>query len=424
MWKKWLFPSIVAIVIISLIVPYWVGMKAEHEFNHLNQTLPIVGEWHPVGANYQRGWFQSQAKNTFRPAQLDQQYVTLQHDIQHSVTPFQPTTIETTLETDADTQSFLQYIFAGRAPFLMKTEIYMTGGTSYLQVAPFSMRQDQQAFIWQGLQGQVNFDLEGKHWENKFVVPQFALETQYGKVQLEGMQLNGQAEQKQQLYLGQLQLQVDKIVAMGANQLPLQLNKIQVVANNDLVDEYLDFGFHAQAQALQIGQQQYQPQFIDAAIQHIHEPTLREWRAALQALNPQNSSPANWNFMQLSLLMKYGLPLLKHQPEMNIKQFHIQTHAGEIKGQLQLGVDEVQNASTPNMFNPLALLGQFQGSFSLTMPQEIADMVLPPQQKQWLLSKNLLTLAADEQQYQTELTLNAGTIDANGINLPLMQLIW
>ncbi|WP_353572007.1 DUF945 family protein [Candidatus Albibeggiatoa sp. nov. BB20] len=422
MWKKWLFPSIVIIVIVSLIVPYWIGIKAEHEFSNLNQTLPIVGQWHPVGANYQRGWFQSQAQTTFRPEQLNQQYVTLKHDIQHSITPFQPTTIKTTLKTDTETQSFLQYIFAGRAPFIMKTDVYLTGGTSYLQVAPFSMRQGEQAFIWQGLQGQVNFGLNGEYLENQFVVPEFSLQTQYGKLELQGIQLNGQAKQNQQLYVGQLQLQIEKISAQGSAQLPIQLNKIQIIANNDLIDEYLDFSVHAEAQDLQVGQQHYQPHYFDAEVKHIHEPTLTQWRNAIRAYNPQSAAAADWNFMQLTLLAQYGAALLNHQAEINVSQFHVQTQAGELSGQFNLQVAAENASAPPNILNPFGFINRLQASISLSVPKNIVEIMMPPEQKQWLLNNKLLIASQDG--YQTQLKLNEGFVDANGTSLPLMQLIW
>lgn len=417
MWKKWLFPSIVAIAIISLVVPYWVGLKAEHEFSTLNQTLPTVGQWQPTNANYQRGWFQSQAQTTFRPAQLNQQYLTFQHDIQHSIIPLQPTVIETTLQTDSETQSFLQYIFGGRAPFVMKTEVYLTGGSSYLQIAPFSMRQGEQAFIWQGLQGQVNFGLHGEYLENQFVVPQFTLKTQYGKIELQDIQLNGQAKPQQEIYVGQLQLQIGKIAALGSGQLPVELNQIQIIANNDLNNNYLNFGIHAQAQDLQIAQQHYQPHYIDVAIQHIHAPTFNQWRNALRGLNLQTISPSDWDFMQLSLLMQYGVALLNHQPEVNVSQFHIQTHAGEVSGNFHLHIDKETSNNTPNLFNPLAFLNRLQATFTLSLPKDIVETMLSPQQKQYLLNNNLLI--ANTETYKTQIKLNNGFIDANGINMPL-----
>ncbi|MEK7991614.1 MAG: DUF945 family protein [Thiotrichaceae bacterium] len=422
MWKKWLFPSGVIIIVVGLVVPYWIGIKAEHEFSNLNKTLPIVGQWHPVGANYQRGWFQSQAQTTFRPKQLNQQYVTLKHDIQHSITPLQPTTIKTTLQTDTETQSFLQYIFAGRSPFVMKTDVYLTGGTSYLQIAPFSMRQGQQAFVWQGLKGQINFGLNGEYLENQFVIPEFSLETQYGKIELQGVKLNGQVKQNQQLYVGQLQLQVEKVSANGSGQLPVQLNKIQVIVNNDLIGEYLDFSAHAQAQDLQVGQQRYQPHYFDAEIKHIHEPTLSQWRNALQAYDPQSVSPIDWNFMQLSLLAQYGTALLNHQLEMNVNQFHVETQVGEISGQFHLQVEADDASNAPNLFNPFAFLNRLQATISLSIPTEIVETILPMQQKQWLLNNKLLI--AGQQGYQAKLALNKGFINANGTSLPLTQLIW
>ncbi|MCV6638534.1 DUF945 family protein [Candidatus Albibeggiatoa sp. nov. NOAA] len=421
MWKKWLFPTIVALVIAGLVIPYWVGLKAEHEFSVLKQTLPVVGEWHPVGANYERGWFQSQAQTTFRPEQLDQTYVTFNHDIQHSITPFQPTTINTTLQTDGETQSFLQYIFAGRSPFIMKTDIYLSSGTSYLQVAPFSMRQGEQAFIWQGLQGQINFGLNGEYLENQFVIPEFSLQTQYGKIELQGIQLNGQAKQNRQLYVGQLQLQVEKVATLSSGQSPMQLNKIQVIANNDLVDDYLNFAVHAQAQDLQVGQQVYQPHYFDAELKHIHEPTLMEWRNALQAYSSKSIAPTEWNFMQLSLLAKYGTALLNHQPEMSVSQFQIQTHAGKVSGKLSLQVTEDNGSSPANLMNPFAIINRLQADVSLSMPQEVIETTIQPQQKQWLLNNKLLIAGAEG--YEMQLKLKNGFVDANGLSIPLMQLV-
>jgi uncharacterized protein YdgA (DUF945 family) len=336
--------------------------------------------------------------------------------------PFQATTIKTTLQTDTETQSFLQYIFAGRSPFIMKTDVYLTGGTSYLQIAPFSMRQGQQAFIWQGLKGQINFGLNGEYLENQFIIPEFSLQTQYGKIELQGVQFNGQAKKNKQLYVGQLQLQVEKISANGSGQLPVQLNKVQVIANNDLTGEYLDIAVHAQAQDLQVAQQRYQPHYFDAEIKHIHEPTLSEWRNALQAYRSQSVSPVDWNFMQLSLLAQYGAALLNQQLEMNVNQFHVQTQVGAISGRFNLRVEADDASNAPNILKPFAFLNRLQATISLSVPTEIVETILPAQQKQWLLNNKLLI--SSQQGYQAELALNKGFVDANGTSLPLTQLIW
>ncbi len=418
MWKKWLFPVVVTIVIVSLVMPYWVGIKAEHEFSMLNETLPVIGQWYPVNNQYQRGWFQSQAQTTFRPQQLNQQYATLQHDIQHSITPLQPTKIRTTLQTDNETQSFLQYIFAGRAPFIMETSIYLTGGKSYFRVPPLSMHQGEQAFTWQGLQGQINFGLNGEYLENKFVVPELSLQTQYGKIIVQNVQLNGQAKSNQGIYIGQVQLQVEKIAAAGVKQPSLQLNKIQLILNNNLVNEYLDFAIHAQAQDLQVGQQRYEPHYFDMKIEHIHHPTLMQWQDDFRNIS---GSQAEKGFIQLGLLAQYGNILLNHQPRVHVDKFHIQTQSGEVTGDFHLQVNKTTATQNPhNLVNPFSILNRLQVEISLNLPVDLLDTILNPQQKQWLLNNKLLVKT--QSSYQTQLGLNNGLVNANGMNLPLMQL--
>jgi len=57
---------IIFLILIAVLgLPYWFGMKAEHEYNNLMETVSKFENLEIVSKSYKRGWLKSSAETTF-----------------------------------------------------------------------------------------------------------------------------------------------------------------------------------------------------------------------------------------------------------------------------------------------------------------------------------------------------------------------
>lgn len=413
MWKKPLIIFTALLAITGIATPYLVGMEAEQRVKHLDQNLPNLGTWKAEGTDYQRGWFKSQAQTKFV---APSQQLVLEHNIKHSILPFQSTKVETILTADQQTQDLLSYIFNQKQPLIVQTELNLNSGKSILYIAPFSIREQENVFIWHGLQGQLNFSLDGKEWANQIIIPQIAMRTEHGSIQLREIKFNAdmkQIERNANLIINNISIisqhYADKIT----------LEQLELHLDSKLSAELLNLTAKLQAKSINFGHENYAPQYINSEINNLHLPTLQAWRNDLQQISAYNAQQQS--LMRAQLLLQYGIELLKQYPELNINSIELQTPHGKLTGNMQLRLLASPEAAAAgnDIFGLFNLLSRTEGNVDLSIPSQlIASMPITD----WLSDKKLLIKS--ESVYLVKLKLANGVINTGTNRIPLLQLLW
>ncbi len=348
-----------SLMILTLIIlfgaTFYVSIQAEAGFkaqlDRLNQDYPglIAAELQI----YQRGLLLSKARTSFQVGEEDP--LLLDHRLRHF--PW-----GVTMLTDVVADSALGRQLAEVVPLKqlqLTSEVGLSGDSEHsMKIRELKIDSEGEPLLLKGLDFVGHFDAALTSGDVRLKVQSLELqETAEVGLLLEGISLNSQVLQQQQLPLGTGALQIDRLRIDKAGEQTLLLNDLRYQTHTGLQDDELLSRIELQLAELQLAEETFNHGELKLAVSGIKTATLLQLQEELKQLQldllGEEVDPL---IMQLQLLNLYT-QLFRDPVLIQLEQLGLQADQGKLHGQGSLSLQNLNlnlDGGSPLAFEKLA----------------------------------------------------------------------
>ncbi len=462
---------IIFLILIAVLgLPYWFGMKAEHEYNNLIETVYKFENLEIVNKSYKRGWLKSSAEITFSINEGDDNPIEIieKDTIYHGPVPIgllskgklnlKPVmaVIETKVDITSDTEKEYSKIIASLPPIDFKTTLSLSGhGTTIISVPSIDRKlEDGKTLKWSGLSGAVNFTPDLKEVSYDINSSKIEIEDDTFRLSINNINLSSNLSYPASNYtnhLGDVEVRIEEFSSEGKDNGELNkvtLSNLQFTGstnqNGNLLNHTHSLGF----ETLVVGRNSYGPGIYELELRNINKDAIEEIQKELnEDQNTQESATTKEELW--ARIMKVLPRLLEGSPEIELTKLSIKTGEGEILGHALISLKGDPELAA----NPLLLLAAVSAELKLSVSkpllgnllkdykiEEITDEIksqneAPPSDKKLqnlgktraqseikqMLDQNILVLKNGN--YKIEASYRLGEIILNGKPLDLSSLL-
>jgi uncharacterized protein YdgA (DUF945 family) len=462
---------IIFLILIAVLgLPYWFGMKAEHEYNNLIETVYKFENLEIVNKSYKRGWLKSSAEITFSINEGDDNPIEIieKDTIYHGPVPIgllskgklnlKPVmaVIETKVDITSDTEKEYSKIIASLPPIDFKTTLSLSGhGTTIISVPSIDRKlEDGKTLKWSGLSGAVNFTPDLKEVSYDINSSKIEIEDDTFRLSINNINLSSNLSYPASNYtnpLGDVEVRIEEFSSEGKDNGELNkvtLSNLQFTGstnqNGNLLNHTHSLGF----ETLVVGRNSYGPGIYELELRNINKDAIEEIQKELnEDQNTQESATTKEELW--ARIMKVLPRLLEGSPEIELTKLSIKTGEGEILGHALISLKGDPELAA----NPLLLLAAVSAELKLSVSKPLLENLLkdykieeitdeiksqneaPPSDKKLqnlgktraqseikqMLDQNILVLKNGN--YKIEASYRLGEIILNGKPLDLSSLL-
>jgi len=462
---------IIFILLIAILgLPWWFGMKAEHEYNNLIETVSKFENLEIVNKSYKRGWLKSLGEITFSINEGDDNPIEIieKDTIYHGPVPIgllskgklnlKPVmaVIETKVDITSDTEKEYSKIIASLPPIDFKTTLSLSGhGTTVISVPSIDRKlEDGKTLKWSGLSGAVNFTPDLKEVSYDINSSKIEIEDDTFRLSINNINLSSNLSYPASNYtnpLGDVEVRIEEFSSEGKDNGELNkvtLSNLQFTGstnqNGNLLNHTHSLGF----ETLVVGRNSYGPGIYELELRNINKGAFEEIQKELyEDQNTQESATTKEELW--ARIMKVLPQLLEGSPEIELTKLSIKTGEGELLGHALISLKGDPELAA----NPLLLLAAVSAELKLSVSKPLLENLLkdykieeitdeiksqneaPPSDKKLqnlgktraqseikqMLDQNILVLKNGN--YEIEASYRLGEIILNGKPLDLSSLL-
>jgi uncharacterized protein YdgA (DUF945 family) len=385
---------IIFLILIAVLgLPYWFGMKAEHEYNNLMETVSKFENLEIVSKSYKRGWLKSLGEITFSINEGDDNPIEIieKDTIYHGPVPIgllskgklnlKPVmaVIETKVEITSDTEKEYSKIIASLPPIDFKTTLSLSGhGTTIISIPSIDRKlEDGKTLKWSGLSGAVNFTPDLKEVSYDINSSKIEIEDDTFRLSINNINLSSNLSYPASNYtnpLGDVEVRIEEFSSEGKDN--GELNKVTLTnlqftgstnQNGNLLNHTHSLGF----ETLVVGRNSYGPGIYELELRNINKDAIEEIQKELN--EDQNTQESATTKEELWARIMKVLPLLlEGSPEIELTKLSIKTGEGEILGHALISLKGDPELAA----NPILLLAAVSAELKLSVSKPLLESLL------------------------------------------------
>ena len=388
---------IFVLLIATLGLPYFFGMKAEHEYNNLIETVSKFENLEIVSKSYKRGWLKSSAETTFSINEGEEPpFKIIEEDtIYHGPIPIgllskgkvnlKPVmaVIETKAEIMTDTEEQYAGLINSLPQLNFETSLALGGQGTTIVSAPGIDRklEDGKTLNWSGLNGVINFTPDLTEVSSDINSSNIEIEDDTFRVHISGVEINSNLNYPASNYtnpLGDIDVKIEEFSSEGKDEgerNKVTLTNLQFTGftnqNGNLFNHTHSLGFDT----LIVGGNSYGPGIYELELRNINKVAFEEIQRELNE-NQSTRESATASEALWAQIMKALPQLLESSPEIEITKLRIQTGDGELLGHalISLNGDDLNNPELAA--NPLFLLAAVKAEVKLSVSKPLLENLL------------------------------------------------
>ena len=385
---------IIFLILIAVLgLPYWFGMKAEHEYNNLMETVSKFENLEIVSKSYKRGWLKSSAETTFLINEGEETpFKIIEKDtIYHGPAPIgllskgklnlKPVmaVIETKVDITSDTEKEYSKIIASLPPIDFKTTLSLSGhGTTIISVPSIDRKlEDGKTLKWSGLSGAVNFTPDLKEVSYDINSSKIEIEDDTFRLSINNINLSSNLSYPVSNYtnpLGDVEVRIEEFSSEGKDNGELNkvtLSNLQFTGstnqNGNLLNHTHSLGF----ETLVVGRNSYGPGIYELELRNINKDAIEEIQKELnEDQNTQESATTKEELW--ARIMKVLPRLLEGSPEIELTKLSIKTGEGELLGHALISLKGDPELAA----NPILLLAAVSAELKLSVSKPLLESLL------------------------------------------------
>lgn len=396
---------------------WWAGKATEETLTKQNQLIADLPYFIIKSHDYQRGLFSSSERTTvainpaliepyfnmLKPAgqQLPKLELTYVQHVKHgpfpllgqgSLSPLKAA-VTTDIEFSEESKKFLAQFFGEQKPLQIENRIkFHDDGVFLLKIPSFTHEEalSKVKSIWQGLEASIAYDKGFNKVDILAKAPGLRFEAG-AKGSFEFKNLTFEAHNNRKfsdpalesfykvsssgLMLGEGKFTLDEVTAhasLSENEKPIdaKLETLTYVVKSGAQGDFIDATGDIGLKTLTLNGKVYGPVRIAVEANHLHGPTLSKLNMGLTAVQKSFPDPAVQYPKMLDMLRKDGLPLLRNDPSIGLKELSVKLPEGQLllKGNLALKGFEDRDIDMP-----LKVLEKLQATVNLRVPKKVIE---------------------------------------------------
>lgn len=393
--------GLVGVALVYSGAAWWAGISAEQALKEQEQQLSRLPYFKIKAAAYHRGWLSAEQEVTLElsdsltwPYQLYLKYadkpyqpITLSYrqHVRHGPFPllsqFDPRPYKAVVTTELllsdDMKAKLKPFFGDQPPVSFENRVGFNNDGEIAVRVPSVNYEEAISGIkigWKGLHATFAYNGGYDHFRIDGQMPGLALDAA-GKatVNLQTLRFGGATTRGVAgLLLGDSHASLQSVAVDIKEATPFAATLENISyhtvssAQGDFInaDGQLNFG------ALLLDGKRYGPAALEAAARHLHAPTLAKLDASITQLQREALTDDQAASKAMALLKDNGLPLLRNDPELQLKSLSIKLPEGEVraKGDIKLTgfVDQ-------DLEQPVQLLNKISAHADLRLPKPVVE---------------------------------------------------
>ena len=391
---------------------WWAGVGAEKA---MQQQLAQIGKlpyFIVKQSSYQRGWFSAEqtvelelSDSLTWPYQAylkfaDKPYTPIRikyrNRIQHGPLPLLGSfnlrplkaRVETELLLSAEAKKALKPFFGDQPPIRIENRIaFNNDGDMRIGIPAFDYEEAISGVKvkWNGLQSGLNYAGDYNRYDVDALLPGIHLDAA-GKGTIDAGKLSVQTESQRGvagLMLGKGQAQLASLAVETSKPSPFKgsLNALQYGYQTNASGDYLNSDVQLGFASLDLSGKRYGPADMAFAARHLHAPTVAKLEQVLRDIQKQGLSTSDDNGKAFAMFKQNGMPLLRNDPELELKHLTLRLTEGEVKLKGRLALKGFVDADVDQ---PLHLLEKISADADLKLPKKVVETYIR------LLVRNIL----------------------------------
>jgi uncharacterized protein YdgA (DUF945 family) len=333
--------SVVILAGTACAAPWYNGVRVEHSMREYveqrgaDKQSPLTIS----SVRFDHGWLSSEAVT--RIALKADPSVHL--DVRHQVSQIPGRTgwvrVQSVPQWPAELKAHLDYYFGGQPPLTIDTVFAYDGSHISHFASPSFVRPLHQhpdtTVSWGGMQGTLTMDADS-HWQGSASVPTLALEGADGRLNVNGIQIDG----KWDVHGSAIDWQGETTLSLAEFRYSAPL---QQVALNNFTGA---FSQHTKGGDIQIGyavrlgsassshagqaNQTFSNAVLELELDKLNKAALAKYSADFNNAQKLNMSAEASGRLAAQLVMQLGMELLHGSPELHLKNLAVETPAGAL----------------------------------------------------------------------------------------------
>lgn len=384
---------------------WYAGKAAEETLNKQHKLLADLPYFVVKSRDYQRGLFSSHERTTIalnptltRPyiemlkmagEEVPNLELTYSQTIHHGPFPLLAhggfsllkADVVTDIEFSAETQKWLTKVFGDQKPLQIDNRIqFNDDGVFTVKIPNFTYEETlaKVKSVWQGLDASVAYGGDFNRVDITAVAPGLHFEAgPKGVLDIKDLRFETHNQRgKAGLMLGDGKLTLASAafkrtdVKEGEDALDAKVEGIsylvKTAADGDFINSSGDIG----AKTLALNGKTYGPAKLAVAATHLHAPTLFKLSQAVSKIQREVADPAQQASKMFDVFRKDGLPLLRNDPALAIKELSVKLPEGEVSLHADLALKGFQD---DDLNQPIKLLERLQAHADLKVPKQVLE---------------------------------------------------
>ncbi|WP_269531121.1 YdgA family protein [Chitinimonas sp. BJYL2] len=384
---------------------WWAGKTAEETLAKQHQLLADLPYFTVKSREYQRGVFSSTERTTVSLAphliksyrmlplkelgdlKLEMSYTqTVRHGpfpllLQGNPTPLKAA-VTTDIEFSAETQALLKKMFGDDKPLQIENRIaFNNDGTFTVKIPAFTYEETlaKVKTVWKGLDATIDYGRDFDRVDINAIAPELHFEAgPKGVFDLKDLRFTSRNVRgvaglmlgEGKLTLASATFKRTETEAEGVPALDAKLEGLSYSLKTTAQGDFIDSGVDVVLNTLSLNGKTYGPAKLALTANHLHAPTLAKLSETMSRIQREVQEPAAQADQLIAAFKKDGLPLLRNDPALAIKQLSVKLPEGEVSLKADLALKGFEDK---DLDNPIKVMEKLQANADLKLPKQVIE---------------------------------------------------
>lgn len=380
---------------------WWAGHGAEQAMAAQVQQLGKMPYFVVKSSSYKRGWLSAeqtveleltdrltwpyQAYLKFADKPYTPIRIKYRNHVQHGPLPLlgrfnlRPLKayVETELILSADAKKALKPFFGEQPPIRIENRIaFNNDGQMRIRMPAFDYQEALSGvkLNWQGMDSGLTYSGDYTRYGVNSLLPGTLLDAaskgqiEVGKITLKTESQRGVAG----LMLGRGEATLGKLTAGIKEPAPFKagLTGLRYSYQSSAEGDFLNSDVQLDLATLDLNGKHYGPAHMAFAARHLHAPTVARLEQLFLDMDKQGLSAQGATDKAFELVKKNGLPLLRHDPQLELKQLNITLPEGKVNVSGKLALKGFQET---DLEQPLVMLEKIDARADIKLPKKVVE---------------------------------------------------
>ncbi|MDK2123530.1 YdgA family protein [Parachitinimonas caeni] len=381
----------------------WAGKTAQETLEKQHKMLADLPYFVVKKHNYQSGLFTSHERTTlalnpnlWRPyaemlklagREIPELEFTYTQEIKHGPFPligkgdFTPlkAVVKTEFVFSPEANKWLTKLFGQQKPLEIENRIrFKEDGEFNIKVPGFTYEETIGKATWQGFDAKIVYGADFNSVDIEAKAPGIKLDAgTHGSGEIRNITFvthNQRGASGIMLGDGKLSLEAAQFELKDEHKISAKLSGLTYVVKSAAQGDFINSAATVDLTKLELNDKTYGPAKLAVEANHLHAPTLAKLNKSVNALQKQQyKDAAELNTKMFDVVKAEGLPLLRNDPALALRQLSVKLPEGEVSLRADVAMKGFVDA---DISEPLKLINKLTAKADLTVPKKVIETLV------------------------------------------------